>query len=658
MKGALLAQANGYDQKVESAAYSSYAKERTQEFQKELEGASLTSTIAGTLLGHIAKPTTVKEIAMSPAKIVGKTIAGGVAKAFGVEFGIGLFGETLREQQIREHMERANLDYTLWDSVKSIFAGATVAGTFRGVGSGVVDLNILRKVDSSGMEATDKEILGRFFQREEYKLTTNSVSNIELLHKAEDDINGGRPVDVADHTDIDINTKTDDAIKEVNLREELTKKDNKNGYDQEVQSFEETFQKAPEPKEGTDADPYEGMATKQEAEETISDMAEFDPEIKAEMEAIRVERRTSKKLPSQAEKVKDASVPGIGAEIDAEKKAVNNLFIKNTSDEARYKGMSKDDIIEQNRMDIEDTVKEMEADGVIFAKGADNVAVGVAASIEVDEEGNISINPEKFVAGLGGYTALKALAKNPKVQKEFKDYVGRVLDDLESKQGSQFVTGKQEIVPLGQSKLKQRIAEAKKNKTEVSKAIEANKEAPLKIKTLEKLPKEYEKLDLSIKQEEFFKRAIPKIEELKKETQIFIAKKPPAPKKIYRGEVLEGEERIGGGAKEGFGLYTTVDKKLASQYGRISEMNVATDLPKKPLVFSGMNEFEIWEQTLDFKVLKYRRLSEKGSVALNEVVNLIDPTVDGIQIGSGIGVKSGTYWVKFPTIEEFRNFEK
>jgi len=62
-------------------------------------------------------------------------------------------------------------------------------------------------------------------------------------------------------------------------------------------------------------------------------------------------RQAKKPLSPQAQKVKDASVPEIGAEIDAEKKAVKNIFAKNKSDEAKYKGMSPEDIAEMDRLD-------------------------------------------------------------------------------------------------------------------------------------------------------------------------------------------------------------------------------------------------------------------------------------------------------------------
>lgn len=157
---------------------------------------------------------------------------------------------------------------------------------------------------------------------------------------------------------------------------------------------------------------------------------------------------------------------------------------------------------------------------------------------------------------------------------------------------------------------------------------------------------------------DFYTRANNNLDKMKQLTQRYIAKKPPIPKKLYRGVPEEGFERKGGGAKEGFGLYTTVDKELASNYGKVLEMDPETSLPKKPLVFSGMNEFEIWEQQLQFNVLKYRRASDMKDITLNEIVHFMYPDVDGIQIGSGVDAKSGSYWVKFPDVKDIINTKK
>jgi len=177
------------------------------------------------------------------------------------------------------------------------------------------------------------------------------------------------------------------------------------------------------------------------------------------IEESKEQARLSKKpLSPQAQKVKDASVPEIGAEIDAEKKAVKNIFAKNTSEEARYKGMSKADIAEIDKQEAKALAEEANQ---VFVKGGDNLAVGVVAGIEKDEDGNITFDPAKFVAGLGGYTAVKALAKSKTIQKELKEYAVRAIDKLESKPGFNMLTGVQRVVPTDSKYLaKNRAARA------------------------------------------------------------------------------------------------------------------------------------------------------------------------------------------------------
>lgn len=88
----------------------------------------------------------------------------------------------------------------------------------------------------------------------------------------------------------------------------------------------------------------------------------------------------------------------------------------------------------------------LDADGnQLFIRGADNVAVGMVAGVGEDENGNITFDPEKFVLGLGGYTAVKALAKNPTVRKELREYAQRALSELDVKPHAQYLTGE---IPL------------------------------------------------------------------------------------------------------------------------------------------------------------------------------------------------------------------
>jgi len=304
MRGALLARKHGYTRDTFNAQYSELAKGKATEISKQREGTSTLGYVGGVIAGHMMQPESLQEIATSPAKIMGSTILKGMGKAFVAEGAVGLVGEVAREQRIREHMEKADLDYTLWDSVQQILLGAGLGGTFRAIGSGVIDAKTAREIGKRVTDPTDKTIVGRFFQREEYKLTQDTNKHLSLVAKAREDMDNGRAVDIADATDIDINTKTNPDIEEISLRDELVKRDIGNGYEVEVKKFEEEFAQADEikPKEITDEiDIYDGMATKEQGDELIREMGELDPEIKAEMEAIEVELKQPIKEPTVKE---------------------------------------------------------------------------------------------------------------------------------------------------------------------------------------------------------------------------------------------------------------------------------------------------------------------------------------------------------------------
>jgi len=308
MRGALLARKHGYTRETFNAQYGELAKEQAGVIAQQREGTSTLGYVGGVIAGHMMQPESLQEIATSPAKIMGSTIAKGMAKAFVAEGAVGLAGEVAREQRIREHMEKADLDYTLWDSVQQILLGAGLGGTFRAIGSGTIDkvakIKMVKKINKDIKNPLDKEIVNRFFQREEYKLTQDTNKHLALISKAREDMDNGRAVDIADATDIDINTKTNPDIEEISLRDELVKRDIDNGYEVEVKKFEEEFAQADEikPKEITEEiDIYDGMATKEQGDELIREMGELDPEIKAEMEAIEVELKQPIKEPTVKE---------------------------------------------------------------------------------------------------------------------------------------------------------------------------------------------------------------------------------------------------------------------------------------------------------------------------------------------------------------------
>ena len=78
--------------------------------------------------------------------------------------------------------------------------------------------------------------------------------------------------------------------------------------------------------------------------------------------------------------------------------------------------------------DVKLSPSEWEEANAVFAKGLDNVAVGAYAGIGQDENGNITFDPEKFILGLGGYTAVKQALKNGTIRGKLKDIAVDALD--------------------------------------------------------------------------------------------------------------------------------------------------------------------------------------------------------------------------------------
>lgn len=441
IKGALLAKKNGYNEDMFNAEYKRIGKEKLKKLEQERAGKSSVDMLIGGLAGHIAQPETAIDF-MSPSKIMGSTIAKGAVKAFGAEFAVGLVGETLRDERIREFKSRVEEDYTMWDSVQNILIGAGLAGAFRGIGSAVSDKITFNKIKNSIPNTTDKEIFERFARRENYKLTENSQKHLDLMEKVREDLDNGIAPDISQHTDIDIESKMDEEIEPISLAEEINKYNIERGVPEATQAFEREFDEVPPLKEIDDTAEFDGMATRAEADAVMDEVAEFSPEIKAELNWI---RKTSKKLSPRAQQVKDAATPQIGEGEDEAAQAVKNLFRKNTTDEGIYKKMSKADIAELDRMYREDLMRDKPADmseddwieaNAMFARGGDNILAGTISGIGQDEEGNITFDAEKFVLGLGGYTAVKQMLKNPQVQQNLKDLAQKAIDAIDSTKGN------------------------------------------------------------------------------------------------------------------------------------------------------------------------------------------------------------------------------
>lgn len=460
--GALLAKRQGFGDEVLNAEYSNITKLKAEELAAIRENASGITYALGTLAGHVFRKETLLDFT-SPGKIMGKTILGGAVKAAGVETVYAAVGEVMREQLVTEHMERAGLEHTLWDSVENILIGAGLAGSIRGIGSAVSDVRVVQKIDSKLKTKEDKDIFERFARRENYKLTNDTRKHISLVEKAREDLDNGKNVDVSEHTDVDINTKTDEVVEETVLTDEALKANPVNQDD--VEKFDIEYKDVNEYREATDADPYEGMVDPKEADELINEMADLDPEIKAEMEAI----QTAKQMPEQAQKVKEAAEIPVGGSEDQAKQVVQDMFNKSKTTDDIYKDMSKAEIEElDNYMKqdaelmaeqkaIEDEINAFASDeaGVggtpVFAQFGAELFGGAWNGINYDEDtGTFTFDPIQFMVGfLGGHLA-KKIATNPKLnaiaKKEALAFAQRTYDKLKDKPIFNYITGTHRVI--------------------------------------------------------------------------------------------------------------------------------------------------------------------------------------------------------------------
>lgn len=119
------------------------------------------------------------------------------------------------------------------------------------------------------------------------------------------------------------------------------------------------------------------------------------------------------------------------------------------------------------------------------------------------------------------------------------------------------------------------------------------------------------------------------------------------PKVLYRGEQAMTGLGTGSGA-EGFGLYTTTNKKIASTYAKLSENGVLKEMPldsapTNPLYFRGPSEVQSYIQRISKNMgMRVSEFNEK--IGINKLVSSMG--YDGIAFQHGTDY--GTAFVKFP----------
>jgi len=433
MKGALLSQNITKDQL--DVLYKKYVDEETKHWgsKKYTTGGKV-----GTFIGAMGAWATDWESTlefMTPGKI--DTVSGKViknmGKAFGYEFAAAGVAATIKEFKpygIRDHKKRAGIRATMKDSAVRVLGEATIAGGARAVGSGVVDKWVLRK---------------------ESKLIKNQIAHEATLEKASRDLDAGKPVEV--QTDIDIETKTNPEIQSVNMMDEGNAAVNTPEKMFHEEQLAKEIDEAPEFKaEDTEDDLFiqselddmtedfadpEFTQLKQELDDLDREMAEYQDRInkpetpgfqaqnmtingrtvpKTKFDLIQKYQKTRKwnrENPGQKR-----AIPQAQQDAHAEFEDIaDGMLDMDFREDKKYSigeiepGTPTEKEIPEGYSVNEDNMLVSPDGQVLFAKGGDNLAAGTVAGIEEDEDGNITLDPEKFVMGLGGYTAAKAMFK-------------------------------------------------------------------------------------------------------------------------------------------------------------------------------------------------------------------------------------------------------
>lgn len=118
--------------------------------------------------------------------------------------------------------------------------------------------------------------------------------------------------------------------------------------------------------------------------------------------------------------------------------------------------------------------------------------------------------------------------------------------------------------------------------------------------------------------------------------------KIPSKAAVWRGVSADSGS---GMASYGQGLYTTLSKAMAKQYGDVIEMDRYEHLPQSPLRFRTVNDYQIWEQSVA-KAMGFTDMRDFNTKYhdVSHWVRELDPNVDGIQIGTG----KDAFFVKWP----------
>lgn len=410
IKGFLLANKYGLSSKDNiKKHYQDIVKETQTEVSTAEDGAVM--NVLGAITGYLAGEETATDFA-SPAKIMGSTIVGGALKATATEAGYIALGETAREAKRRKHAEYMDEDRTLWDGVQDILINSGFGGAIRGIGSSIVDARTMQKIHNRIPDKDSKAIFARYAQRENFKLTKHSGKHQAVMNKAEQQLEKGTKVDVAQHLDKDMPLEKetinifDEAKNDIDFQKDLKTTDEifesvDNALNEDdpyfidedlLKRFSEHEELKDEYKELFDTGSDEFGKKIEEAEASVKKPKGFQPKVMTYGDTAI--NKTDFDNIQKYQKIRKWNL-----ENPTKKKSIPKNIQESYEN---YKDIA-DDLLD---LDFQENVKVP-----IFSQFADNLAVGTVAGIEQNEDGTWTFNPDMFVAGLGGYTAVKAMAK-------------------------------------------------------------------------------------------------------------------------------------------------------------------------------------------------------------------------------------------------------
>ncbi|WNL16279.1 hypothetical protein [Aliarcobacter cryaerophilus] len=272
---------------------------------------------------------------------------------------------------------------------------------------------------------------------------------------------------------------------------------------------------------------------------------------------------------------------------------------------------------EIEKQTVEDTEKkafeEAEKAGLIpFAKFGDNLLAGTVAGVETDEDGNIvGFDPEMFVAGLGGYTALKTALKNKEIQGALKDYAIKIVDYVDMNPAIYKQNG---LNAMFTGAKPNKIAPSKKSRLE-----EWHKDSHSLTKNEDETPKVfYRRTDADLDEYGvgfYFINDISYAKQFGDSKEFYINLKKPFELIDGKGFTSSVESKIG---------FSSRDYKEMKNGGKHKEREVATRVLKE----NGYDSVVTENETIVFELAQMKPVNNQGTKDKDGFYSILEKTVD------------------------------